>query len=350
MTAIPHLPVRPYEGGKITEPGIYSGVPMEVYHGDCCAGPSVSSGHLRTAESASLDEVWDDFYLNPDRRPPPEKKHFALGKAAHTLLLGESGFREEFLIQPDTYPDDESKKWSGNSLSCKRWLAEAALAGKTVITSEQVEVIRGMASRLAAHPTVQTGVLNGLIEHSIFWQDEKTGLWLKARPDVIPTDSTMIADLKTGASVQPQEVRRAITNHGYHQQMALIADGLHATTGKVFTDLVLIFVKSSRPYSINHKPLTPHAVYRGRQQNRRALDRIAEALKTGYWPGPDDDEVPASLTDWREKQLAFEEEHRLLPEIDEPQEGTPPPPPPKPKTAATKAIEAAFADDAPEAI
>lgn len=342
----PHLPVRPYEGGKITEPGIYSGVPMEAYHGDICAGVSVSSSHLRTAESESLDEVWDDFYLNPDRAPEKDKRFFALGRAAHTLLLGEEGFREQFLIRPDTYPDDEKKPWSGNSLSCKAWLAEAALAGKTVITSEQVEVVRGMASRLAAHPTVQTGILNGLIEHSIFYIDEKTGLWVKVRPDVIPTDSLIIGDLKTSASVQPQEVRRALANHGYHQQLALIADAIFATTGLVTTDHILIFIKSSRPYSINHKPITPEAIHRGRQQNRRALDRIAECLKTGYWPGPDDDEVPAGLPDWREKQLAFEEEHRLLPEVDEPNEAHPPASA-KPKSAATRRIEEAFETDTP---
>lgn len=343
-----HFEVRPYEGGKITEPGIYSGVSMDAYHGDICDGPSVSSSHLRKAEAESLDEVWDSFYMNPDRAPEPEKKHFALGRAAHTLLLGEAGFREEFLIRPETYPDDESKPWSGNSGSCKKWLAEAALLGKTVLTVDQVEVVRGMAARLAAHPTVQTGILNGLIEHSIFWQDEKTGLWVKVRPDVIPTDSMMVGDLKTSANVQPQEVRRAITNHGYHQQMALIREGIFNVTGRVTTDHILIFIKSTRPFSINHKPLTAAAMYRGHQQNRRALDRIAECLKSGYWPGPDDDEVPADLTDWREKQLAFEEKNNLLPEVDEPQEGFAPPKAKK-KTAATAALEAAF-PEADEAI
>lgn len=314
------MQVRVYvPGEKISEPGVYRGVPMDVYHGDCCIGPSVSSSHLRKAETSSMDEVWDTFYLNPDRDPEADKdkKHYILGRAAHTLLLGEEGFREDYLIRPETYPDDDSKPWSGNSKSCKAWLAEAALAGKSVITKEQVEVIRGIAGRMASHPTIQTGILNGLIEHSIFWIDEKTGLWVKCRPDAIPTDSNIIADLKVQAGVQPIDCRRAITEYGYHQQMALIGEGMFHAAQRVVTDFVLVMAKAGRPFSINHKPLTPSAIYRGHQQNRRAMDRIAECLKTGYWPGPDDDEVPADLQDWREKQLKYEEEHKLLPEIEE---------------------------------
>lgn len=305
-------------GEKISVPGIYRGVPMDVYHGDCCIGTSISSGHLRTAESKSLDEVWDKFYLNPDRDPDEsDKTYFILGRAGHTLLLGEEGFRTDYLIRPETYPDDDSKAWSGNSKSCKAWLAEAALAGKTVITKKQVETIRGIAKRLAAHPTIQTGILNGLIEHSLFWVDEKTGLWLKARPDAIPTDSNIFSDLKISSDVTANATRRAINEHGYHQQMALIAEGIYVLTGRAMDEAVLIFAKASRPYSINHKPLATSAMNRGWQQNRRALDRIAEALKSGYWPGPDDDEVPAHLPDYREKQLKFEEEHRLLPPVED---------------------------------
>ncbi len=36
--------VTRYDGQPITAPGIYSGVPIDTYHGpDLCAGPSISS-------------------------------------------------------------------------------------------------------------------------------------------------------------------------------------------------------------------------------------------------------------------------------------------------------------------
>jgi len=37
---------RAYKSGFITEPGIYRNVPMDVYHSDCCDGPSISSSGL----------------------------------------------------------------------------------------------------------------------------------------------------------------------------------------------------------------------------------------------------------------------------------------------------------------
>lgn len=326
------LQVIPYTGGQISVPGIYSGVPMHEtddspgYHGDICVGPSFSSSHLRKMETMSPDEVWDTLYLNPDRDPDADKDkpHYVLGRAAHTLLLGEAGFAQTYLIRPETYADEKTgadKPWNGNSLVCKRWMAEAKEMGRTVITAEQVETIRGIARRLADHPTVQTGILNGLIEHSIFWIDEKTGLWLKARPDVIPTDSNVIADLKVQAGVTAIECRRSITDWSYHQQMALISEGMFRVAARVIEMSVLVMAKSSRPYSINHKPLTPAAIYRGHQLNRRALDRIKECLDASAWPGPDDDEVPAGLMEYREKQLDYESKHGLLPDIEEPSKG-----------------------------
>lgn len=353
--AAPHLTVTPWDGKPITKPGIYSGIPMAAYHSAAiCDGPSVSSSILRKVEELQdMSKVFDKHWPgNPDREPEAEKEAYVKGRARHTLLLGEEGFREEFLIRPETYPDGATypseigtpKAWHGGAKWCKAWLAAAALAGKSVLKADEIPNIRGAAERLAAHPAIQAGVLNGLIEHSIFYRDAKTGLWVKVRPDSIPTSGTMVADYKGTDSVHPQKVRKAITEYGYHQQLALIADALFEVAGwrLGIDDHVLVFQEWNRPWSINHKPLTPTAIYRGRQQNRRALDRIAECIETGVWPGPDDDMVPADLQDFREKQLKFEEEHGLLPEVEEPSAA------PRQPSAASQAIRAQA--DAEEAI
>ena len=344
---ISHLPVRPYEGGQITEPGIYSGVPMKQYHAaGICDGPSVSSTILRKAETESMDEVYEIWPGNPDRIEPKEKEEWVKGRARHTLFLGEAGFRESFVIRPAEYTDEktgEVKKWNGNANVCKRWLAEAALSGKGVLPPEELEDIRGAAGKLAAHPTIQQGLLNGLVEHSIFWKDAKTGLWLKARPDVIPTESAMVADYKGSRSAQAKDVRKAIGEYGYHQQLALVADGLRVTAGLKVTDFFLIFQKWTRPYSVNIKPLTEHAINRGYQQNRRALDKIALAIETGIWPGPDDDEVPAGLPDWLEKRLKEDEERKELPDLSEVDEAdTAAPARRRRRGEGSRALDAAF--------
>lgn len=332
MKNITPLAVIPWDGKKISKPGIYSGVPIDFYHGDCCIGPSFSSTTLRKVEDPdiSMEEIWDELYLNPEAKEPETKEVFIRGRAVHTLLLGEGGFREQFVIRPETYPNDETKPWNGNSKDCKNWLAEQALAKKSVLKPDAIPNIRGMADKLAAHPVIQAGILNGLVEHSIFWIDPVTGLWCKARPDAIPLDANMLADLKGAEDVSRSATRKSISNYGYHMQLGLGAIGIYQTTGRVMTDFTLVFVKWTRPWSINHKPVSPQAIYRARQQIRRALDKLAVCVATGIWPGHDDDEATAELQDWLEARLAREEEQGLLPAImpnleDEPRGYTPPP-------------------------
>src|SRR4029434_7552308 len=98
---------------------------------------------------------------------------------------------------------------------------------------DDIEDIKGMAIAIGLHPEVNIqykpgryySLLNGQIEKSFFWQDKTTGLWLKARPDAIPTDSGDYADLKTTTSVSYFPLLRTITDLAYHQQAAMIMAG-----------------------------------------------------------------------------------------------------------------------------
>lgn len=341
------MKVIAYTGGRITKPGIYSGVPMHQtpespgYHGDICDGPSFSSTHLRKADKESMDEVWDIHPCNPDRAEPKDKDHFILGRAAHTLLLGEAGFRETFAIRPETYPDDKGgeKPWNGNATWCKDWLKKAASEGMDVLTVAQLENIKGMARRMMGEPLIATGgILNGLVEHSLFWKDAQTGIWLKARPDVIPTDSRLIVDLKTAHAVDWESVERAIGENRYHMQAALIAEGLETLVGGEWNDAVYPFVKVTRPWSINITPIDGESLTFGRMQNRRAINRIAECLRTNNWPGPSDSEVAKGLPPWMKKRLMKEAEDGLLPDVGEAPEPTP--------SAATQALRDVIDDEA----
>lgn len=318
--AVAGLAVIPWDGKQITKPGIYSGIPMSKYHSpDICDGPSLSSTILRKSEKLSLDEVWDVFPGNPDRdESDDDKEAFIKGRARHTLFLGESGFREQFLVRPEDAPDGKGK-WHGNNNSCKKWLADAKLDGKSVLKPDELPNIHGAAKKLTSHPAIAAGLLSGLVEHSIFWKDPKTGVWLKVRPDVLPIHCAMIVDYKGAAAVQRQDCKKAINEHGYYMQLALVAEGLFQVAGAVIKDddHILVFQKWTRPFTINVKPLTTEAINRGHQQNRRAIDRIAACLASGIWPGPEDDMVAEGLQDYLSKRLADEEKFGLLPGLDE---------------------------------
>lgn len=288
------LQVIPWDGKPIKKAGAYSSVSMDAYHsGKLCAGPSISSSGLRKIFSMSEAHYFDGSPYNPNRAPQKDAAHFSLGRAVHHALLGESHFTKTFVIRPDEIFDPKEDKgkgkivaWNGNRGVCKDWLTEQRGAGKTVLTPDDLETIKGIALSLGKETLVKSGVLNGLIETTLAWPDKETSVWLLARPDVIPTDSGDFSDIKTTRSVLYKDMSRAISEYGYHQQGALIAEGYEILTGRKITSFSLYFVESTRPYCARLMQLKDNDLALGRQQNRNAVRRFVEAMNSGNWVGP----------------------------------------------------------------
>lgn len=268
-----------WDGKKISAPGIYAGMPLESYHGDSASGPSVSSSSLRAIEGKSLIHYWAKSYLNPDREPFEPTPAMILGSAAHHLLLGELDFNKKFVLQLDEAPD--GRAWSGNNNTCKRWLADMRAAGMTVLTKKQMESIKGMARSLAREPLVRDGLLNGLVEHSMFWKDTETGLWLKSRPDVIPLDGEAYCDLKVTQDASGDKCDWTMLDYGLHQQFGIVSEVAEHLFGErpgndAFS---FVFVESTEPFAVTVRPVDSDAISSGRMQNRRALRKLAKALE-----------------------------------------------------------------------
>lgn len=300
--------VQPYAGKKIARPGIFSGIPMADYHGDLCVRPSLSSTGIRTIFNKSAAHYFDTSYLNPKREPQKDTDAFRFGRAAHFLLLGETGFRDQFVIRPDKYRDEEgkSKPWTGTAAYCKAWKKEHEAAGLTIITSTDLEAIKSMAENLRAEPLIEAGLLNGAIEHSLVWRDEATGVWLKARPDALPTVDMCVADLKTCTDITDDGIERAISDHDLHVQGALVGMACRAVLGREMESFNLVFVEKSRPHCVRVHALTGADLEMGERQIRAVLPIFAECVKTGVWPGPGggfEDARPAEVTPWRRKQI-----------------------------------------------
>lgn len=298
------MEVLKWNGSLIEQPGIYSGVPLSAYHGAVTAKPSISSGGLRTIEGKSLRHFWSTSYLNPLRIPQETSEAMDVGSALHDLAAGES-FWDKYAVRPEQWDSWRTK-------DTQAWKEAQIASGKTVLIPSDMEDLRGMAQSLAEHPTIKAGILRGLVEHSIFWEDRTTGIWLKARPDVIPLDSTILVDLKTCASADALSCRRSITDYQYHMQLALAQWGIQEVTGIEMTDFVLVFVERKPPYCVNIKPIWADDIEWGRRQVRRALDKFAKALETNEWPGYDDDEVPCGVSDFYRKRLQGDADAGIL--------------------------------------
>lgn len=96
VLVVPYLP--PVHEGQIAfpEPGIYFGMPEEVYH----AVPALSASGLKKLGTSTMD-FWATSWLNPDREER-ETKWLDYGKAIHAFVLeGEEAYLKRYIVQID---------------------------------------------------------------------------------------------------------------------------------------------------------------------------------------------------------------------------------------------------------
>lgn len=289
------------DNGQVTEAGAYR-MSMSLYHSQrVCPDVSVSSTGIRKAALHSPHAFWSTSDLNPDRYPPKEESDaLILGKAAHCLILGDEVFAESFAYVPEDAPRrptatqvaafEKNGFWSDAAKEGAEWWAkfDAEAAGRSLLTAEQVTKIGYMAENLAALPEAREALIGELTEISMIWQDDATGLWVKSRPDCIPSNGFDFGDLKTFSPKGGDMIiaaQRAITDHGYPVQMAMACEGAERIFGMSATRCALIFTQTSEPYEPVPILLDEEALHWGRVLFRDGLNKIAHGLKTGEWPG-----------------------------------------------------------------
>lgn len=300
-----HIPYK--EGMIITKPCIVKDMPMDIYHGKCTDAPNISSSGLRTIESKSPAHYWIHSPYNENRVPQKDTKALNFGRAAHALLIGGENFKQNYAVRPSRFDSWRTK-------DAQEWRNEQIKNGKTVLVPDDLETIKGMAEALSKHPLVRSGIMHGDIERSLFWKDKQTGVWLKARPDCLPTADGVVCDFKTAEDASPNAARRAMQERGYPMQGALIGMGMEELTGVKMTDFVLIFQEKEPPYAILVTTVDNEWIYWARRQLRRAIDTFAKCIETNEWPGYAE-ECVTSMPDWLRNRFVFEDQHSLIPEV-----------------------------------
>lgn len=305
-------PIKLAPGAKIKTDGVWD-IDLSTHHDQCAVGPSTSSSELRTIWNQSPAHAYLSSSMNPAnfayvevdgvkvrvRKDQGDRPHFAVGRAAHHLLyLGEAGFREEFVVRPERFDSWRTKE-------SQQWKADAIAAGLTILTDAELESITGMAKSLGAHPLVKAGIMNGYVERSLVWKEPHTGVWLKSRPDCIPGDSGLVADLKSTVSVATEDIMRSLGAYGYNCQAALVAMGFEAVLKRPMEEFALVFVEKTPPFACRVVTIDPDDIKRGEQQMRASVDIFAECVKTGVWPGPgaQDDAERLPMPGWARQAI-----------------------------------------------
>lgn len=277
----------------ITKPGVYEMTDIE-YHADPVPGGSLSSAGARKLLPPGCPALFQ--YEREHGRP--DTKAFDMGHAAHEMVLG--GGPEIVRVDADSW----------RTTAAKDIAAAARARGAVPLLAADYEKTVAMAAAIRAHPFAGRlfGEGTGTPEASIFWQDDPTAIWRRARLDWLPNGAgggrLVIPDYKTCVSAQRDEFAKSAVNYGYHQQMAFYIDAVKAIG--LADDAVFVFVAQEKapPYLVNVVQLDVLALRIGQHLNRLAIDVYAECERTNRWPSYSDDVELTSLPGWYENRFA----------------------------------------------
>lgn len=225
---------------------------------------------------------------------PVYKKVWDFGSGAHNLVLGNGP--EIIEVKADNWMTKAAKQQRD----------DARAEGKTPLLSKELRQCQAMAAALEAHPLAWNLLdpEHGMAEQSLFWRDERTGTWRRARLDWMydPGDGRLIiVDYKTADSAHPDKFAKAAADYGYDMQDAWYADGATAVLG---VDVAFWFIVQEKtpPYLVSVIELIPDAVRRGRNRNNRAIDTYQACARTGEWPGYGDAVQEIALPAWTSRE------------------------------------------------
>ena len=243
-----------------------------------------SSSHLKElAKSPAHYKAYIDS--------PQEKRTAALefGDAAHNYILQPSEFERRFTSMPATIKVKRGKEYEA---------FQAANAGKTLLASDDIEALVGMADAYKNHKAASAlvRVANGIAEMSCFFIEPSTGLKCRIRPDYLP-GGAIIVDYKTTDNASASEFQRSCVKYGYDIQAGFYTLGMELLTG-IPHKFVFIAQEKKPPYEIAVYEASSDFIERGRSKAVSLLETLKTCMETGIYPGYPDEIQTLDLPSW----------------------------------------------------
>ena len=173
--------------------------------------------------------------------------------------------------------------------------------GKIILNPSDAYVVDQMMLSLREHPFsagLVNGELKGKAEQSFFCTDAETGLELKARPDFILDDYSLILDLKTTADASPKGFQSSVAKFRYFVQASHYLDVVEGATGTRPQAFLFVAVEKTRPFSTAVYMADQAMIDLGKQQAREDLNNIAQWIADDKFPGYSERVEEISLPKW----------------------------------------------------
>lgn len=212
-------------------------------------------------------------YRYAERREPTAAMH--IGTATHCAILEPERFAREYVVLKDA-PDRRSSVYKE---------AVKERGAEFVLLQSEADRIAGMVEAVRANPYAAEFLSDGNAEVSLFAKDPVTGVTVRVRFDWLRDGRPL--DLKTTADASDDAFGKSIWNYRYHVQDVFYCDVYEWAFGEQPAPMEFLTVESEMPHGCTVHRIPHDFRQYARKLYRADLNRYAECLESGHWPGID---------------------------------------------------------------
>lgn len=296
--------------------GIFNDIGIEDYHAD---KEYLSSSVLRQAVE-SPRHMW--YYLN--EKEEEKKTCFDFVNAFELALLDQEGFNAKVAVKDDSQIIEQIKEERpeiarfGSAKEYKDWKSKfyAENSDKYIIEKfgpESYDTIETMLDSCYRDAVIQKLIKGIEFQWSIFWQDAKTGLKLKTRPDICKSKKRVVVDVKTARDGSPDGFGKAINKNKLHLQAIMQIDGVTESGLMPKVDAYFwLVIEKNPPYNATLYEFTDWQQEHAFEEYRQLLEKVKESqeknLWTGYggWSNNEYGILPAPIKPWTFRNYSFD--------------------------------------------
>jgi hypothetical protein len=276
--------VKQWEG-VVDGPGLYLGVPEDIYHSDACPEPSLSASvakiglqkSMRKARAAHPRLREPDFPEDMDddetERSPPW--YIDVGSAVHSIALGAG--QPVVQVRAPNWRKGDAKD-----------MRKALRADRKIpLLTKHYDLAQRMATTL--RPVLRDLLGNTWAAEAMACsKDSEYGFWVRSLMDGVSTDLRTIVDVKTTSlDMSPREAGRTVNKNGNTFQSSFYTRNLDNLDPGGMGRRAFCFVFCEVEYPHETAIVHPDEALKtmGDMQVSAACKLWDRALRSGEWPG-----------------------------------------------------------------
>lgn len=230
---------------------------------------------------------------NPEDHDTPA---LLFGSMVHKLILEPDDFDSEFVIAPEC-----DKRTKAGKQMYDEFLE--SVGDRKIVTAADREIGLAMRDSVMKDPKAAKLLTGGDTETSYYWNDERTGVLCKCRPDKV--NLNYIIDLKTTEDASRDGFARSLLNFRYYVQAAWYLKGYEAATGIKPDGFIFVAVEKKPPYATAIYVVNDATIEIGTKEAAEDLDTFVRCTESGNWygyGGENNDAMTIDLPSWALKR------------------------------------------------